>query len=488
MAESPVVKLNADGEVVTCAKGLAGGECGYQPGAKVCGKCGAVAQQMKGAMPGVAGSMGMGAGAQIPPRMMTRKPGMPLSSGRPSMLDEDEEDMMDEEEDDMMDSEEDKMWSEDEEDDMMDSEEDKMWSEDEEDDMFVRRAAPKKKRGVIAMEDAEMEMEDEEDGEGYATAGMARAKMKRKRLATLGFKSSEFDKDAYICSFDRKVYPGGTSVCDSCPGGCVSEKGMPSLIEVEGIAEDMFRGKVLDSGYSDEADLFVVDVERKDGKPVEIFFDGSSGEVMGWHLLNNEVMQVKSALENKVMISFGEAADIAVKTVEGDIVAVEPDVFEGFDVYAVEIEGMNGKSYDVFVALDGEVLGYDEYTQEEASEIESEAAEIALKRAYNEDTRDNMAKKGSALPDGSFPIADESDIRNAIQAFGRAKDKPAAKAHIMKRAIALGKEDLIPVSWVSKADIEKAKGGEKSAEGNFLSTLMEFEMLAAEENTEESGN
>jgi uncharacterized membrane protein YkoI len=307
-------------------------------------------------------------------------------------------------------------------------------------------------------------------------------------MATLGFKSSEFDKDAYICSFDRKVYPGGTSVCDSCPGGCVSEKGMPSLIEVEGIAEDMFRGKVLDSGYSDEADLFVVDVERKDGKPVEIFFDGSSGEVMGWHLLNNEVMQVKSALENKVMISFGEAADIAVKTVEGDIVAVEPDVFEGFDVYAVEIEGMNGKSYDVFVALDGEVLGYDEYTQEEASEIESEAAEIALKRAYNGDTRDNMAKKGTALSDGSFPIADDSDLRNAIQAYGRAKDKPAAKAHIMKRAIALGKEDLIPVSWVSKADIDKAKAGEKSAEGNFLSTLLEFEMLAAEDNTEESGN
>jgi len=405
------------------------------------------------------------------------------------------------EDDDMMDSEDEKMYGmmmpkkkknmngamlvDEEDDDMMDSEDEKMYGED--DEMFVRRAAPKKKRGVIAMEDAEMEMEDDED-EDYATAGMVRAKMKRKRMATLGFKSSEFDKDAYICSFDRKVYPGGTSVCDSCPGGCVSEKGMPSLIEVEGIAEDMFRGKVLDSGYSDEADLFVVDVERKDGKPVEIFFDGSSGEVMGWHLLNNEVMQVKSALENKVMISFGEAADIAVKTVEGDIVAVEPDVFEGFDVYAVEIEGMNGKSYDVFVALDGEVLGYDEYTQEEASEIESEAAEIALKRAYNGDTRDNMAKKGTALSDGSFPIADDSDLRNAIQAYGRAKDKPAAKAHIMKRAIALGKEDLIPVSWVSKADIDKAKAGEKSAEGNFLSTLLEFEMLAAEDSTEESGN
>ena len=32
--------------------------------------------------------------------------------------------------------------------------------------------------------------------------------------------------------------------------------------------------------------------------------------------------------------------------------AVEPDVFESFDCYAVEINGVDGKSHDVFVALD----------------------------------------------------------------------------------------------------------------------------------------
>ena len=54
----------------------------------------------------------------------------------------------------------------------------------------------------------------------------------------------------------------------------------------------------------------------------------------------------------------------------------------------------------------------------------------------------------------------------------------------MKRAVALGKEDLIPVSWVSKEDIEKAKANEKSGEDNFLSTLMEFEMLTVAEDVE----
>lgn len=331
-----------------------------------------------------------------------------------------------------------------------------------------------------------VDMMDDESGEKsaniYKTIEQTRNNMRDIRIKSMGFKSEDFDDEAYVCAFDRKVYPGGASVCDSCPGGCVSEKGMPSLLEVEGMAEDMFRGKVLDSGYSDEADLFVVDVERKDGKPVEIFFDGSNGEVMGWHVLSNDVMEVKSALQDRALVSFGDAADIAVKSVEGDIIAVEPDVFEGFDVYAVEIEGLDGKSYDVFVSLDGEVLGYDEYTQEEASEIEAEAAEVALKRAYSDESRTSMSKTGQAMPDGSFPVKDEADLRNAIQAFGRAKNQGATKMHIMKRAVDLGLEDLVPSGWIGLEKSEKSVSiAGNSEEANFLSSLMEFQILTVDE-------
>lgn len=459
--KAAVVKLNADGEVVSCAKGLDSTECGYVAGAKVCGKCGAMATQMK--MDGMGMMPDASVSAPMPAKKKKKIAGMVSLD---SQMKEDE-DMMDDED---MDMDEEDMDMEDE--DMEDAE------DETEEDM------PEEK-----------EEDEEDDSEMYANQTAERKKMRMRRLATMGYKSADFDEEAFVCSFDRKVYPGGATVCDSCPGGCVSEKGMPALIEIEGIAEDMFRGKVLDSGYSDEADLFVVDVERKDGKPVEIFFDGSTGEVMGWHQLTNDVLQVKSALENKTMISFGEAADIAVKSVEGDIIAVEPDVFEGFDVYAVEIDGINGKSYDVFVSLDGEVLGYDEYTQEEASEIEAEAAEIALKRAYTEESRNAMSKAGQALPDGSYPIKDEADLRNAIQAYGRAKDKAVAKAHIMKRALSLGLEDLIPMNWVSKEDMEKAKnesseksieGAVKSEETEFLTSLMEFEMMAVEEGLNQS--
>jgi hypothetical protein len=66
-------------------------------------------------------------------------------------------------------------------------------------------------------------------------------------------------------------------------------------------------------------------------------------------------------------------------------------------------------------------------------------------------TREKLAKEGKALPDGSYPIRNVSDLKNAIQAFGRAKDKDAAKKHIIKRAKDLQRYyDLIPEEWRSK--------------------------------------
>lgn len=81
-----------------------------------------------------------------------------------------------------------------------------------------------------------------------------------------------------------------------------------------------------------------------------------------------------------------------------------------------------------------------------------EAATIAvwdplIGRSFSAEQRDAMARKGHALPDGSFPIANASDLRNAIKAQGRAKNAAAAKRHIIKRAKALGATDLLPDGW-----------------------------------------
>jgi hypothetical protein len=65
--------------------------------------------------------------------------------------------------------------------------------------------------------------------------------------------------------------------------------------------------------------------------------------------------------------------------------------------------------------------------------------------------REKLAKEGKALPDGSYPIRNVPDLKNAIQAFGRAKDKDAAKKHIIKRAKELQRYyDLVPEEWRSK--------------------------------------
>jgi hypothetical protein len=66
---------------------------------------------------------------------------------------------------------------------------------------------------------------------------------------------------------------------------------------------------------------------------------------------------------------------------------------------------------------------------------------------YSAAQRKEMAANGEALPDGSFPIKTTGDLSNAIHDFGRAGAKPSDKAHIIKRARALGATDMLPENW-----------------------------------------
>ena len=80
--------------------------------------------------------------------------------------------------------------------------------------------------------------------------------------------------------------------------------------------------------------------------------------------------------------------------------------------------------------------------------------------AYISDkVRTRAAEKGQALPDGSFPIRNIKDLKNAIHAYGRAKPSKRAKvrAHIMKRANELKRSDLIPDTFKDTATIEAAE-------------------------------
>lgn len=58
---------------------------------------------------------------------------------------------------------------------------------------------------------------------------------------------------------------------------------------------------------------------------------------------------------------------------------------------------------------------------------------------YNSADRQRMADAGTARPDGSYPIANCTDAKNAVMDYGRGKGgSPADKAHIKSRISALG--------------------------------------------------
>lgn len=74
------------------------------------------------------------------------------------------------------------------------------------------------------------------------------------------------------------------------------------------------------------------------------------------------------------------------------------------------------------------------------------------KRNYSPDARRRMATHGEAMPDGSFPIQNETDLRNAIQSVGRASNYAAAKEHIIRRAKEMGLTRILPEDWKNKAE------------------------------------
>jgi hypothetical protein len=99
------------------------------------------------------------------------------------------------------------------------------------------------------------------------------------------------------------------------------------------------------------------------------------------------------------------------------------------------LEDHNDEAEAMYAAMEKEAPHLDPEQWEQAM-----AAVMVQAREFSTKTRQNMADKGTAMPDGSYPIANLSDLRNAIQAWGRCPPgkRPALKRHLNKRAKALG--------------------------------------------------
>ena len=318
------------------------------------------------------------------------------------------------------------------------------------------------------------------------------ATMEAYQAAVGGEKSEDF-----LCGQQRKSVQ---QPCDVCRGGCAPEDGLPGLSDIEAMVKSAYEGsEVIGSGYSNVDDMFLVDIKRADGTAIEVFLSGD-GEELGWLRLDDAIGE--KSLEGIEVVSKDDAEKVAISALEGlevkgEVMGVMVDIFADEDVYVVEIDSEE-KSYDFFVSIDGKVLGYDEYEVEaeteltEEEEIKALEAELEIKRMYSREQRESMAESGEALPDGSFPIADEADLENALAALPRAKDKAEAAAHIIKRASELGLEDALPaeVAEMASAAGEAAEeasdneedGDEKAApDSELISALEEFQSMKLEE-------
>jgi hypothetical protein len=81
------------------------------------------------------------------------------------------------------------------------------------------------------------------------------------------------------------------------------------------------------------------------------------------------------------------------------------------------------------------------------NDVVADAALRAMDRKFSAEKRKELAKKGWANPDGSYPIETVGDLKNAIQAFGRANNPAQTKRLICKRARALNALNLVPDGW-----------------------------------------
>ena len=110
----------------------------------------------------------------------------------------------------------------------------------------------------------------------------------------------------------------------------------------------------------------------------------------------------------------------------------------------------------------------------EGSEL-VQVEELVEKREFTADEREQAAEEGWALPDGSYPIKTVEDLRNAVQAFGRAKDPAKVKKHIIERARALDAVEELPEDW----NVKKMTAVEivKQAAG-FATDLTKFDQAA----------
>lgn len=180
----------------------------------------------------------------------------------------------------------------------------------------------------------------------------------------------------------------------------------------------------------------------------------------------------------------GDLVDLVTSSDEGHAhgIGVHED-HEGVTVVISYAAGPEGEMHDHQVVDDN---GFYTLTENHGHThtIDQDAMRQALmdrltKQGPSREVRERLAETGAALPDGSFPIRNGTDLRNAISAFGRANpdDRRMVANHIRRRARALGMTDDLPQEGVL-ADLLKA---DNDGEQDTRETHMSDDLKKAQE-------
>lgn len=122
---------------------------------------------------------------------------------------------------------------------------------------------------------------------------------------------------------------------------------------------------------------------------------------------------------------------------------------------------------ELSIKADDARLRFADIRAKRRSELQAQITELSSRVLPTEDyedgfgyisreVRQKLAKKGLALPDGSYPITNIDSLKDSIQAYGRGKPskRAAIRRHIMKRARVLDRADLIPEKWKAMSSDE----------------------------------
>lgn len=93
--------------------------------------------------------------------------------------------------------------------------------------------------------------------------------------------------------------------------------------------------------------------------------------------------------------------------------------------------------------------------------------------------RRKAAASGAAMEDGSYPIQSKSDLRKAIRAVGRGgADHNKIRAHVIKRAKALGLEAMVPDNWNADGSLKDANKADEETIAKAEQVLRDVRALA----------